>query len=105
METYDLADLVIIQGSETWRLVFSRAKLMIVSEYGTRLWFIDVEGLTDEKLLKQFAESDEIGVEVKATTIGGRQLGGRAFFHPNPQHLAAAVRGDGQLEGYGQPIA
>jgi hypothetical protein len=103
VETYDLADLVITQGSDTRTLTFSRAKLIIVSEYGTRLWFIDIEGMADEGLLKQFAQSDEIGVDVKTTTIGGRQMEGRGFFHPNPQHLAAAIRGDGQLEGYGQP--
>jgi hypothetical protein len=103
VETYDLADLVITQGSDTRAITFSRAKLMIVSEYGTRLWFIDIEGMDDEGLLKQFAQSDEIGVDVKTMTIGGRQLEGRGFFHPNPQHRAAAIRGDGQLEGYGQP--
>jgi hypothetical protein len=102
VETYDLADLAITQGKTTWSLVFSRAKLMIVSEYGTRLWFIDIEGMNNASLLKQFADSEEIGVVVKATTIGGRQMEGRGFFHPNPQHLAAAIRGDGQLEGYEQ---
>lgn len=104
METYDLAELVITQDSQTWPLVFSRAKLMIVSEYGTRLWYIDIDGLTDDGLLRRFAESEEIGVGMSATTIGGRRLEGRGFFHPNPQHRAAAIRGDGQLEGYvGQP--
>lgn len=103
METYDLADLAITQGSLTRTLSFSRAKLMIVSDHGTRLWFIDVEGMSDEGLLQQFADSYEIGVEIKTTTIGGRQLAGKGFFHPNPQHLAAAIRGDGQLEGYRHP--
>jgi hypothetical protein len=103
VETYDLADLAITQDHTTWSLVFSRAKLMIVSEYGTRLWFIDVEGMNNSSLLKKFADSEEIGVVVKATTIGGRQMEGRGFFHPNPQHQAAAIRGDGQLDGYGQP--
>ncbi|QMV43449.1 hypothetical protein [Cohnella cholangitidis] len=103
METYDLAELVIAQDSQTWNLVFSRAKLMIVSDYGTRLWYIDIDGMTDESLLKRFAESENIGVDMHTTTIGGRRLEGRGFFHPNPQHRAAAIRGDGQLEGYGQP--
>lgn len=102
METYDLAELVVMQGPLTWNLAFSRAKLMIVSEYGTRLWYIDIDGMTDEGLLNRFAESEEIGVEIRSTTIGGRQLEGRGFFHPNPQHRAAAIRGDGQLEGYAQ---
>ncbi|RKP53934.1 hypothetical protein D7Z26_11100 [Cohnella endophytica] len=102
METYDLAELSVAQGPLTWNLVFSRAKLMIVSEYGSRLWYIDIDGMTDVALLKRFAESHEIEVEVKSTTIGGRHLEGKGFFHPNPQHRAAAIRGDGQLEGYGQ---
>lgn len=102
METYNLADLAITHDSHTHALSFSRAKLMIVSDHGTRLWFIDVEGMSDERLLKQFAESHDIGVEIRATTIGGRQMAGKGFFHPNPQHHAAAIRGDGQLEGYGQ---
>jgi hypothetical protein len=103
METYELADLVITQGTDRWNLVFSRAKLMIVSEYGSRLWFIDVDGMTDDRLLNRFAQSEDINISLKATTIGGRTLEGQAFFHPNPQHCAAAIRGDGQLEGYGQP--
>lgn len=103
METYDLADLAITQGAQTRTLSFSRAKLMIVSDHGTRLWFIDIEGMSDKELLKHFAESHEIGVEIKTTTIGGRQLAGKGFFHPNLQHLAAAIRGDGQLEGYRNP--
>jgi hypothetical protein len=102
VETYDLADLIITQGTETRTITFSRAKLMIVSEYGTRLWFIDVDGVNDEQLLKHFAESEEIGIGLITTTIGGRQLEGRAFFHPNPQHRAAAIRGDGELIGYEQ---
>lgn len=100
METYDLADVTITQGSQTRTLNFSRAKLVVVSEYGTRLWYIDIEGMSDDGLLQHFAASDEIGVIVKTTTIGGRRMEGKGFFHPNPQHRAAAIRGDGQLEGY-----
>lgn len=74
METYDLAELVIAQDSQTWNLAFSRAKLMIVSDYGTRLWYIDIDGMTDESLLKRFAESENIGVDMHTTTIGGRRL-------------------------------
>jgi hypothetical protein len=101
METYELVDLSVTQGTLTAALTFSQAKLMIVSDHGTRLWFIDVEGMTDTRLLKHFAESFEIDITIQATTIGGRQLAGKAFFHPNPQHHAAAIRGNGQLEGYG----
>jgi hypothetical protein len=101
VETYELAALSITHGSQTTALSFSRAKLMIVTDHGTRLWFIDVEGMLDEELLKHFAQSHEINVSINTTTIGGRQLAGQGFFHPNPQHLAAAIRGDGPLDGYG----
>ncbi len=100
METYDLAELVITQGPQSWNLAFARAKLMIVSEYGTRLWYIDVDGIADAGLLNRFADSEEIGVDARFTTIGGRLMAGEGFFHPNPQHHAAAIRGNGQLEGY-----
>ncbi|MFC5702016.1 hypothetical protein ACFPVX_12015 [Cohnella faecalis] len=103
MDTYELASLSVAQGSEALPISFSRAKLMVVSDYGTRLWFIDVEGVADEQLLQRFAVSEEIGVSVKATTIGGRRLEGHGFFHPNPIHRAAAIRGNGELEGYGNP--
>jgi hypothetical protein len=102
VETYELAELAIAQGNQSWNLAFTRAKLMIVSEFGTRLWYIDIDGMKDESLLRSFAESEEIGIYATMTTIGGRRMEGNGFFHPNPQHLAAAIRGDGQLEGYVQ---
>lgn len=104
METYELADLTISQGLAEEALVFSSARLLIVSEYGTRLWYIDIEGMPDENLLQRFALSDNIGVDVKITTIGGRSMTGKGYFHPNPQHRAAAIRGDGQLAGYGHAV-
>jgi len=100
VETYDLAELVIEQRSQTWNLVFSRAKLVIVSDHGTRLWYVDVDGLTDEELLRRFSESDRIEVGMRTTTIGGRRLEGDGFLHPNLKHRAAAIRGDGPLKGY-----
>ena len=103
METYDLAQLAIAQQAQSWNLVFARAKLMIVSEHGTRLWYIDIEGVTDEDLLRRFAESERIEVRMQTTTIGGRKMEGNGFFHPNPKHRAAAIRGDGPLDGYTEP--
>lgn len=102
METFDLAELVISQDSQEWKLTFTRAKLMIVSDHGTRLWFIDVDGMTDDSLLNKFAMSDHIEVRLRATSIGGCLMEGMGYFHPNPQHSAAAIRGNGQLEGYVQ---
>ena len=100
METYELTELLITQGIETVTITFTQAKLMIVSEYGTRLWSIDVDGIHEIQLLERFADNENISIELKTTTMEGRQLEGRAFFHPNPQHRAAAIRGDGPLIGY-----
>jgi hypothetical protein len=100
METYELALLHLIQGAADRPVPFSRAKLMVVSEYGTRMWYIDAEGIRDAALLNHYAKSEEIGVRVRATTIGGKKLEGDGFFHPNPQHRSAAIRGNGELAGY-----
>ncbi|MFC5469072.1 hypothetical protein ACFPPD_10085 [Cohnella suwonensis] len=103
METYDLAELSIAQGPQTWLLVFSRARLFVVSEAGTRLWYIDIDGLTDDRLLADFAESHAIDVGMTAVSIGGKTFRGNGYFHPNPLHRAAALRGEGALEGYSHP--
>ncbi|WP_256760791.1 hypothetical protein [Cohnella sp. WQ 127256] len=100
METYDLAELVIAQAPQSWSLAFSSAKLMIIKDHGTLQWFIDIDGVVDVELLHNFALSDHIGIEMRAIAIGGLQLEGKGHFHPNPQHNAAAIRGDGPLEGY-----
>ncbi|MBW5446978.1 hypothetical protein GE107_12995 [Cohnella sp. CFH 77786] len=101
MEHYELAALTVTEGSSNRPISFARAKLTVVSEYGTRLWYIDVDGISDAALLRRFAETDEIGVNVFATTIGGRQLSGQGYFHPNPAARSAAIRGTGELTGYG----
>ncbi|TJY40996.1 hypothetical protein E5161_14885 [Cohnella pontilimi] len=100
MEQYELATLSVIEGIENRTIAFEKAKLTVVSDYGTRLWYIDVDGIDDEPLLERFAESDEIGVRLEAVSIGGKRFGGRGFFHPNPRRRSAAIRGDGELEGY-----
>ncbi|MGG1312606.1 MULTISPECIES: hypothetical protein [Cohnella] len=100
MKSYDLASLSVTHSAGSWKLPFARAKLTVVQEYGTFLWYIDVEGVTDERLLSFFAGTEEIDVIVEATTIGGRRLQGDAYFHPNPRHKAAAIRGQGELQGY-----
>ncbi|MFC4601673.1 hypothetical protein [Cohnella hongkongensis] len=103
MESYDLAELAVSQHAHRWNLVFSRARLMVVSDHGTRLWYVDIDGMADGELLQRFADSDSIEVQMTATTVGGKKLSGSGFFHPNPRRLAAAIRGDGPLIGYGAP--
>jgi hypothetical protein len=100
VEQYELAALTVTEGGQNTAIAFTRAKLNVVSEYGTRLWFVDVDGISDERLLQRFAETDEIGVDMQAVTIGGKSLAGRGYFHPNPPNRSAAIRGDGELEGY-----
>ncbi|THF73192.1 hypothetical protein [Cohnella fermenti] len=100
METYDLATLRMNQEDESWTILFDNAKLMVMDEYGTRSWFIDVNGIPDSQLLDRFANTADIDVTVEAVTIGGRSLKGSGFFHPNPKHQTAAVRGHGELVGY-----
>lgn len=100
MEQYELAALTVTEGPEERQLAFGRAKLTVVSEYGTRLWYIDAEEISDSALLRRFAETDEIGVRISAVTAGGKTFSGEGFFHPNPAHRSAAIRGNGELEGY-----
>jgi hypothetical protein len=102
VEQYELAALTVTEGATDRPLAFTRAKLTVVSEYGTRLWFVDVDGISDAALLQRFAETDEIGVLVLAVTIGGKRMSGQGYFHPNPSNRSAAIRGNGELEGYGQ---
>lgn len=102
MENYELAALTVSEGPTERPVAFARAKLTVVSEYGTRLWYIDVDGIVDAPMLDRFALSDDIGVKLTAVTIGGKTFSGRGYFHPNPPNRSAAIRGDGELEGYGQ---
>ncbi len=103
MEQYDLKELTISDAKKDIPLVFSKAVLTVVSEYATRLWYIEVDGVADSDLLQHFAETDEIGIGVRAVTREGGTLSGEGYFHPNPRSRAAAIRGDGELRGYSAP--
>jgi hypothetical protein len=100
VENYDLASSRLSQKGVDWTLVFGKARLSVVNEYGTRSWYVDIDGISDRALLERFASTVEIDVSVEAVTIGGRVLKGDGYFHPNPRHEAAAIRGVGELEGY-----
>ncbi|MCQ6559598.1 hypothetical protein [Paenibacillus mendelii] len=100
MDTYLLAELTIRQSEETTKLVFAGAQLVIVTDTGSRLWYIDIDGMTQTSLLRAFNESENIRVELKAITAGGRTFEGTGYLHPNVQHHAAAIRGDGELMGF-----
>lgn len=100
MENYELATLRISQDEHSWTLTFDRAKLFVIREYATLSWYIDIDGVADAELLERFAASEEIAIALEAVTIGGKQLRGDAYFHPNTFRQAAAIRGIGKLEGY-----
>ncbi|MBO9598164.1 MAG: hypothetical protein J7559_10165 [Cohnella sp.] len=103
METYELAKLTIAQPSFEVSLAFERAKLFIITEHGSKHWYVELDGISDEQVLLRFEESEDIGVTLAATTADGRGWSGRGYFHPNSRHLAANIRGEGPLEGFGSP--
>lgn len=100
METFELATLQVRQDDKEWTVAFEKARLFVIRQYGTLSWYIELDGMSQEALLRHFAESLDIAVSVEAVTAGGRAMSGDAFFHPNPQKRAAAVRGQGELGGY-----
>ncbi|MGN7456426.1 hypothetical protein ACTHPH_16575 [Paenibacillus pasadenensis] len=99
METYPLLLLTLTHGGWTKELEMESAELALVTDAGSRLWYIDVNGVADSELLDYFYTASDIGVEVSALTKDGRRLEGTAYFHANKLHRAAALRGDGELIG------
>lgn len=98
METIILKSVSITNEKySSHRISFQKAELMVVSQYGDRLWYIDVEGVNDGALLAWFGQSEQIKVEVRATTGTDEVWEGTGYFHPNEPHSAAAIRGEGEL--------
>ncbi|REK75745.1 hypothetical protein [Paenibacillus paeoniae] len=98
METIELTALIIGYAQHSdYKLHFSHAVLVIVTDYGDKLWYIDVDGVTDHALLSWFGQSEDIRVELTAKSRSGEEYQGTAYFHPNEPSLAAAIRGDGEL--------
>ncbi|GGF99642.1 hypothetical protein [Paenibacillus abyssi] len=100
MEQFELAELIITLHEENTRLNFTSAQLVIVAELGSILWYIDINGISQNDVLIAFSKSEDIRIKLNAVTAGGRSFEGVGYFHPNVQHHAAAIRGDGKLEGY-----
>ncbi|MBD2867606.1 hypothetical protein [Paenibacillus arenilitoris] len=97
METFDLIALEIAFGQQTKPLAFTSAELVRVTEYGDRLWYVDINGVEDRELLAWFGRSEDIGVTLTAVAGSGQVFRGKGYFHPNEPHQAAAIRGDGEL--------
>lgn len=100
LETYHLAELSITYEGSPTRLSFGEAKLVVVSDAGYKLWYVEIDGMTQHALLRMFNETEHIGIEVNGITVGGKPFAGSGYFHPNVQHYAAAIRGDGELPGF-----
>lgn len=83
---------------ETLELDFTAAKLLLVTQYGDKLWYIDADGVANSEVLDWFAASEDISVTVEARSSEGEQLQGAGYLHPNTQHRAAAIRGAGELK-------
>lgn len=100
MEQYELAEIRIRSTQrQSWQLAFASAQLVVVTEMGSRLWYLDVNGIADDGLLQHFYTAEEIGIELELITAGGKRLAGSGYLHANPRHQAAAIRGQGELSG------
>lgn len=97
METFELIAFEMTYQHHTVQLSFTSAELVRVTEYGDRLWYVDINGVGDRELLAWFGRSEDIGVELTAVAKSGQTFHGKGYFHPNEPHQAAAVRGDGEL--------
>ncbi|CAM4002513.1 hypothetical protein L1N85_14575 [Paenibacillus alkaliterrae] len=97
METFDLIAIEIMYQQQTKQLSFTSAELIRVTEYGDRLWYVDINGVGDRELLAWFGKSEDIGVQLTAIAGSGQAFRGKGYLHPNEPHQAAAIRGDGEL--------
>lgn len=79
-------------------IAFKEAKLMLVTEYGDKFWYVDVDGVADRELLEWFASSEDIRIDLTADSDSGETLQGIAYAHPNTAHGSLAIRGDGELQ-------
>ncbi|MFF2484565.1 hypothetical protein [Paenibacillus sp. NPDC058071] len=97
METIELIAITMDYEGKVIELGFEKAELIVISEYGSRLWYANVDGIADSELLRRFGQSENIGIELNASAKDGRKFRGSAYLHPNEPHQAAAIRGDGEL--------
>ena len=100
MNTYPVAELTINYDGMSTRLMYTAAQLVIVSDAGYKLWYVEIDGMTQHSLLHMFNQTDQIGVALDGVTADGKHFSGTGFFHPNEQHYAAAIRGDSELPGF-----
>ena len=99
MEQFELAEIQMTSQTDKHQLTFASAQLVVVTEMGSRLWYVDVNGIANEALLQHYYTAEDIQIELELITVGGKRVNGSGFFHANPKHQAAAIRGDGELTG------
>ncbi|WP_240941345.1 hypothetical protein [Paenibacillus sp. HB172176] len=98
MESIPLKALEITYGSYDFAPIsFQKAELVIVTDYGDKLWYIEIDGVAESELLRSFSLREDIEVVVTAVLASGSSLRGKGYFHANEPHQAAAIRGDGEL--------
>lgn len=97
VETFELIAIEIMYQRQTKPLTFTSAELVRVTEYGDRLWYVDINGVADREMLSWFGQSEDISVQLTAVANSGRTFRGSGYLHPNEPHQAAAIRGDGEL--------
>jgi hypothetical protein len=101
METFQLRELHLKQHGSALQLHYEEAQLAVVTEAGSRLWYIDVNGVGQTELLQKLSDNgDDLRFELIAVTADGLRFEGVGYLHPNVKHQAAAIRGDGELIGY-----
>ncbi|GFN31108.1 hypothetical protein [Paenibacillus xylaniclasticus] len=98
IETIPLQQISITSSDGTTReLSFLSAELFIVTEFGSRQWYIDTTEAGPVDLLDHYYTSDEIKVRLAAAAADGRQFEGIAYVHSNVPKQACVLRGDDEL--------
>jgi hypothetical protein len=98
VEVINLSSISVANGQWALREIpFDAAKLMLVTQYGDKLWYIDIDGVTDSELMEWLANSEDIRITFDAVSESGQRLSGTAYAHPNMAHRALAIRGEGEL--------
>ncbi|MWC29028.1 hypothetical protein [Paenibacillus sp. MMS18-CY102] len=99
METFQIQQITLADHSEatTIELALTSAELVLITEHGSKLWYIDVTGAGPASLLDHYYSSEHILVSVTALAADGRTFQGKAYFHANVPKQACVLRGDDEL--------
>ncbi|WP_127534703.1 hypothetical protein [Paenibacillus kobensis] len=99
MEVIPIQQITITgNDGEARELSFSSAELFIVTDHGSRQWYIDTNEAGPAQLLDLYYTSDNIQVRLSAAAADGRHFEGTAYFHSNVPKQACVLRGDDELQ-------